>query len=97
MKTLKFEEGKITKIVETTTSFTEDDLKVLAIFLEKTEVRYETIEEFHILRKLAKSGILQKHNKYKTWPYHLDESYFTLAKGVSKDDVKKVIGEYNDR
>ena len=97
MKTLKFEKGKITKIVETTTSFTEDDLKVLYVFLEKSEVKYETIEEFHILRKLAKSGILQKHNKYRTWPYHLDESYFTLAKGVSKDDVKKVIGEYNDR
>lgn len=93
MKTLKFEKGKIIKIVETITSFTQEDLKVLAIFLEKTEVRYETKEEFDSLRKLAKSGILQKHNKYITWPYHLDESYFTLAKGVTKDDVKKVVGE----
>ena len=46
MKTLKFEKGKIIKIVETITSFTQEDLKVLAIFLEKTEVRYETKEEF---------------------------------------------------
>lgn len=92
MKTLKFEKGKITKIVETSTSFNEDDLKVLSVFLEKTEVRYKTKEEFDSLRKLAKSGILQKHNKYITWPYHLDESYFTLAKGISKDDVEKVIG-----
>ena len=97
MKTLKFEKGKITKIVETTMNFTEDELKVLAVFLEKAEVRDEITEEFLILRKLAKSGILQKHNKYRTWPFHLDESYFTLAKGVSKDDVKKVIGECNDR
>lgn len=92
MKTLKFEKGKITKIIETSTSFNEDDLKVLSVFLEKTEVRYETTEEFHSLSKLAKSGILQKHNKYITWPYHLEESYFTLAKGISKDDVEKVIG-----
>lgn len=92
MKTLKFEKGKITKIVETSTSFNEDDLKVLSVFLENTEVRYKTKEEFDSLSKLAKAGILQKHNKYITWPYHLDESYFTLAKGISKDDVKRVIG-----